>query len=56
MECCHQQADLPELVQDEDVCYLGCHPHVVWSVPQPLQPHVSGNMYVCLLKLAACPL
>lgn len=32
MECCHQQADLPELVQDEDVCYLGCHPHVVWSV------------------------
>lgn len=32
MECCNQQANLPELVQDEDVCYLGCHPHVVRSV------------------------
>lgn len=40
MEHRHQQADIPELVQDEDVCCPGSHPHAVWSLAQSLQPPV----------------
>lgn len=37
----HKQTDLPELIQDEDVCDFGRHPHAVWSDAESLQPPVS---------------
>lgn len=40
LESCHQQVDLSQLIQDEDVCDLGCHSHAVWSVSQSFQPPV----------------
>ena len=52
MECCLQQAHLPELIQDEDVCDSGCDPHAVWSVSQPLQPPVSHTFRANLFPAA----
>ena len=43
LEHCHQQADIPELVQDEDVCYPGSHSHAVRSHSQSLQPPVRSS-------------
>lgn len=50
MEHCHQQADIPELLQDEDVCCPGSHPHAVWSHSQSFQPPV--RFFSSLFKLA----
>lgn len=36
LERCHQQADFPQLIQDEDVSDPGCHPHAFWSISQSL--------------------
>lgn len=39
----HQPPELPQLLQDEDVCHPWGHPHGLWGVPQHLQPHVSAE-------------
>ncbi len=44
LEYCHQQADVPKLFQDENVCDPGCHSHVVRSFSQSLQPPVSTKL------------
>lgn len=44
LESCLQQADLPKLIQDEDVCNLGRHAHAVRNISQSLQPPVSTTL------------
>lgn len=44
----HKSPHIPQLLQDEDVCYSWDHPHAVWGQPEPFQPHVSPSVTVIM--------